>query len=271
VTLIEFDNVTKWFPHTGGRALLRKHLLRWMTRQRPAKFHALRNVSFRVERGESVGVVGSNGAGKSTLLGLAAGLVAPDGGSVDRRGRIATMLELGSGFHPDLTGTENLVLNASLIGLSRKQTREAFDGIIDFAGIQDFMNEPQRTWSSGMVTRLAFAVAIHARADMFLIDEVLAVGDAEFQKKCRGALAEFRRQGGSMLFVSHSAAAVTEVCSRAIWLDHGQLMLDGSAAEVLAAYQGKAATTVAATPASDRDTTEESDIQTFVPKRAPRP
>ena len=256
MTLIEFDNVTKWFPHSGGRALLRKHLLRWVTRQRPGKFYALRNVSFRVERGESVGVVGSNGAGKSTLLGLAAGLAAPDGGSVDRSGRIATMLELGSGFHPDLSGTENLVLNASLVGLSRKQAREAFDSIVDFAGIPEFMNDPIRTWSSGMVMRLAFAVAIHARADMFLIDEVLAVGDAAFQEKCRGALAEFRRQGGSLLFVSHAAASVAEVCSRAIWLDHGQLMLDGPAAKVLAAYRGTAAAGMAATPASGRDTTE---------------
>jgi ABC-type polysaccharide/polyol phosphate transport system ATPase subunit len=256
VTLIQFDNVTKWFPHTGGRTLLRKHLLRWMTRQRPARFYALRNVSFRVERGESVGVVGSNGAGKSTLLGLAAGLVEPDGGSVGRSGRIATMLELGSGFHPDLSGTENLILNASLVGLTRKQTREVFDSIVDFAGIPEFMNEPIRTWSSGMVMRLAFAVAIHARADMFLIDEVLAVGDTEFQRKCRGALAEFRRRGGSLLFVSHGAAAVIEVCTRAIWLDHGQLMLDGPAAAVLAAYQGKAAAGVAATPGSGHDTTE---------------
>jgi lipopolysaccharide transport system ATP-binding protein len=256
VTLIEFDNVTKWFPHTGGRALLRKHLLRWITREGFERFYALRNVSFRVERGESVGVVGSNGAGKSTLLGLAAGLVEPDTGSVERVGRIATMLELGSGFHPDLTGTENLVLNASLLGMSRKQMREAFDSIVDFAGIQDFMNEPQRTWSSGMIARLAFAVGIHARADMFLIDEVLAVGDNAFQKKCRAALTEFRNRGGSLLFVSHAAVSITEVCTRAIWLDHGELVLDGHPAEILAAYQGKAAARVAAAPVSGRDTTD---------------
>ncbi len=256
MALIAFDNVTKWFPHSGGRALLRKHLLRWITRKAPTKFYALRNVSFRVERGESVGVVGSNGAGKSTLLGLAAGLVDPDSGTVQRSGRIATMLELGSGFHPDLTGTENLILNASLVGLTRKQTRDAFDSIVDFAGIQDFMNEPQRAWSSGMVTRLAFAVAIHARAEMFLIDEVLAVGDAAFQQKCRAALAEFRRQGGSLLFVSHAAASVAEVCSRAIWLDHGQLMLDGPAVDVLTAYTGKRAALAAIESASQRDTTE---------------
>ncbi len=246
MTLIEFDNVTKWFPHTGGRALLRKHLLRWMSRQKPEKFYALRDVSFRVERGESVGVVGSNGAGKSTLLGLAAGLVAPDGGAVRRRGRIATMLELGSGFHGDLTGTENLILNASLTGLSRKQTREAFDSIVDFAAIPDFMNNPIRTWSSGMVMRLAFAVAIHARADMFLIDEVLGVGDNAFRKKCGEALARFRRQGGSLLFVSHAPAAIAEECTRAIWLDRGRFMLDGPPKEVLAAYQASTGTPVAA-------------------------
>lgn len=256
MSLIAFDNVAKWFPHSGGRALLRKHLLRWITRKGMNKFYALRDISFRVDRGESVAVVGSNGAGKSTLLGLAAGLVEADSGSVTRSGRIATMLELGSGFHPDLTGTENLVLNASLIGLSRKETRDAFESIVEFAGIQDFMNEPLRTWSSGMVTRLAFAVAIHARADMFLIDEVLAVGDAQFQEKCRKALTEFRRKGGSLLFVSHAAGAVAEVCKRAIWLDHGRLMQDGPTAEVMAAYKAGAQAAIAVAAASGRDTTE---------------
>jgi ABC-type polysaccharide/polyol phosphate transport system ATPase subunit len=253
--LIEFDNVSKWFPHSGGRTLLRNHLVRWVTREHREKFYALTDVSFRVEPGEGVAVVGSNGAGKSTLLGLAAGLVDPDSGTVQRKGRIATMLELGSGFHPDLTGNENLMLNASLIGLNRKETREAYDSITDFAGIPDFMNEPQRTWSSGMVARLAFAVAIHARADMFLIDEVLAVGDTAFQEKCRRALADFRHKGGSVLFVSHAVAAVSEVCTRAIWLDHGQLMLDGSVRDVISAYQGKAAAAaqVAGEPASRRD------------------
>jgi ABC-type polysaccharide/polyol phosphate transport system ATPase subunit len=168
------------------------------------------------------------------------------------------MLELGSGFHPDLTGNENLTLNAALLGLTRKQTRDAFDSIVEFAGIQDFMGEPMRTWSSGMVTRLAFAIAIHARADMFLIDEVLAVGDAAFQEKCRQALAKFRDDGGSLLFVSHSAGSIAEVCTRAIWLDHGQVMMDGTPAKVMAAYRGKTpgAVTTAAAVSSGRDTTE---------------
>jgi len=237
LTLIEFDKVTKWFPHTGGRALLGNHLLRWASRDRAEKFYALRDVTFRVERGETVGVVGSNGAGKSTMLGLAAGLVEPDAGTVMRRGRIATMLELGSGFHLDLNGTENLLLKASLIGLSRKETRQQYERIVDFSGIREFMNEPLRTWSSGMVARLAFSVAIHAHADMFLIDEVLAVGDSAFQAKCRDALAEFRQHGGSLLFVSHMAGTLPDVCNRAIWFDKGRLMLDGPATEVVEAYQ----------------------------------
>ncbi len=238
--LIEFQNVSKWFPHSTGRQLLRTHIARWFGRVHNQPFYALRNVSFRLEDGESLAIVGSNGAGKSTLLSLAAGLTQPDQGQVRVNGRLAALLELGSGFHPDLTGAENLVLNAALLGLSKRKTRQLFDRIVEFSGIGEFIDDPLRTYSSGMVMRLAFSVAIQCEPDILLIDEVLAVGDASFQEKSKDALVAFRRAGKSMLFVSHSAGSVREMCDRALWIDHGAVMMDGRVDEVLDAYQGRA-------------------------------
>src|SRR5580704_6587675 len=236
---IEFQNVSKWFPHSTGRQLLRTHITRWFGRVHHQPFYALRNVSFHVEDGESLAIVGSNGAGKSNLLCLAAGLTRPDEGSVRVNGRIAALLELGAGFHPDLTGAENLVLNAALLGLTRRKTKELFDQIVDFSGIGEFIDDPLRTYSSGMIMRLAFSVAIQCDPDILLIDELLAVGDASFQEKSREALVSFRRAGKSMLFVSHSAAAVSHMCDRAVWIDHGAVMMEGSVRDVLDAYQGR--------------------------------
>jgi len=238
---IDFQNVSKWFPHSTGRQLLRTHIARWFGRVHHEPFYALRNVSFRLEDGESLAIVGSNGAGKSTLLSLAAGLTFPDEGTVRVNGRIAALLELGSGFHPDLTGAENLVLNAALLGLSRRKTNELFDRIVDFSGIAEFIDDPLRTYSSGMVMRLAFSVAIQCEPDILLIDEVLAVGDAGFQEKSKQALVSFRRAGKSLLFVSHSAASVRDMCDRALWIDHGAVMMDGRVNAVLDAYSGRGA------------------------------
>jgi len=238
--LIEFQNVSKWFPHSTGRQLLRTHIARWFGKVHNQPFCALRNVSFRLDDGESLAIVGSNGAGKSTLLSLAAGLTAPDEGKVQVNGRIAALLELGSGFHPLLTGAENLVLNAALLGLSKRKTNELFDRIVEFSGIGEFIDDPLRTYSSGMIMRLAFSVAIQCEPDILLIDEVLAVGDASFQEKSKEALVSFRRAGKSMLFVSHSASAVRYMCDRAIWIDHGSMMMEGRVDEVLDAYQGRA-------------------------------
>jgi ABC-type polysaccharide/polyol phosphate transport system ATPase subunit len=213
--LIEFQNVSKWFPHSTGRQLLRTHIARWFGRVHHEPFYALRNVSFQLGHGESLALVGANGAGKSTLLSLAAGLTLPDQGKVLVKGRIAALLELGSGFHPDLTGVE-------------------------FSGIGEFIDDPLRTYSSGMVMRLAFSVAIQCEPDILLVDEVLAVGDAGFQEKSKDALKSFRSAGKSLLFVSHSAGAVREMCDRALWIDHGSVMMDGRVQEVLDAYQGRA-------------------------------
>jgi lipopolysaccharide transport system ATP-binding protein len=238
--LIEFQNVSKSFPHSTGRQLLRTHITRWFGRVHHQSFQALRNVSFHLDEGESLAIVGSNGAGKSTLLSLAAGLTFPDQGSVRVHGRIAALLELGSGFHPELTGAENLVLNAALLGLSRRKTKQLFDQIVEFSGIGEFIDDPLRTYSSGMIMRLAFSVAIQCEPDILLIDEVLGVGDAAFQEKSKEALVSFRRAGKSLLFVSHSPAAVREMCDRALWIDHGSVMMDGHVKQVLQAYQGPA-------------------------------
>jgi ABC-type polysaccharide/polyol phosphate transport system ATPase subunit len=218
--------------------LLRDRLTHWLKGQHRERFYALKNISFAVEPGEGLAVVGSNGAGKSTLLGLVAGLAQPDEGSVHVNGRIAALLELGSGFHPDLTGAENVRVNAALIGLGRRRTAELFDEIVDFSGISEFIDEPLRTYSSGMVMRLAFSVAINMDPEILLVDEVLAVGDAAFQEKCFDRLRRFRRAGKTLLCVSHSTVMVREMCDRAIWLDHGELMMVGRVGEVIEAYQG---------------------------------
>src|SRR5581483_9960087 len=239
--LIEFQNASKCFPHSAGRQLLRTHIARWFGRVRHEPFWALRKVSFGLDHGESLAIVGSNGAGKSTLLSLAAGLTAPDEGQVRINGRIAALLELGAGFHLDLTGAENLVLNAALLGLSKRKTDEVFDRVVEFSGIGEFIDDPLRTYSSGMIMRLAFSVAVQCDKNILLIDEVLGVGDARFQEKCREALHAFRRAGKSMLFVSHAPSAVADMCDRALWLDHGSVMMDGPVQEVLDAYGGRAA------------------------------
>jgi len=240
MTVLEFKNVSKSFPRVTGQQLLRTHIVRWFgSGEHHENFFALKDVSFKMQEGESLAVVGSNGAGKSTLLGLAAGLATPTRGRVTIQGRVNALLELGSGFHPDLTGGENLILNAALLGLGRKQTQDRVEHIIEYSGLGEFINEPLRTYSSGMVMRLGFSVAIQADPDILLIDEILAVGDAAFQEKCRTTLEELLRAGKSLVFVSHSASYVREMCKRAIWLDHGSVMMDGEVSEVLDAYQGR--------------------------------
>lgn len=237
--MIELREVWKTFHRHTGKLLLRSHMEKLFSRRaRLEPFDVLKNVSFRIGRGESVGIVGGNGAGKSTLLSLVAGLVPPDRGSVTVNGRVAALLELGSGFHPDLTGAENVALNAALLGMSRRELRQAYCGVVEFAELADFMNEPLRTYSAGMMMRLAFSVAVNAAPDILLIDEVLAVGDQAFQAKCLHKIQEFRRQGRTIVCVSHAASMIQQLCNRAIWLDHGDLLLDGTASEVTDAYQG---------------------------------
>ena len=237
---IVFENVSKSYSLGGGRKLLRGHARDWF---KPREiFFALRDVSLQVRDGESVAVIGPNGAGKSTLLNLTTRLCYPDQGSVTVKGRVSAVLELGGGFHPDLTGEENLRLAASLQGLSRKRTDELREVIVEFAGIGDFIREPIRTYSSGMILRLAFSAAVHADPEILLIDEVIAVGDQAFQARCFDRMQELRRSGKTMLCVSHSPELLMKMCDRAIWLDHGQLIADGKIGEVVDAYQGKTIT-----------------------------
>jgi ABC-type polysaccharide/polyol phosphate transport system ATPase subunit len=240
MALIEFEHVSKTFTHTGGARLLRSHLLDRFKRQKRDVFYALKDVSFRLNQGESMAVIGRNGAGKSTLLGMAAGLCKPSEGLVAVRGRVAALLELGSGFHSDLTGLENVRLNASLLGLSRSRTGEVLESIIDFSEIRDFIDDPVRTYSSGMIMRLAFSVAVHVDPDILIIDEVLGVGDQRFQAKCFDRIRQFQQAGKTLLFVSHGGETVRQLCDRAIWLDHGKMLLEGPPAQVLDAYGGPA-------------------------------
>jgi ABC-type polysaccharide/polyol phosphate transport system ATPase subunit len=239
VALIKFEGVSKTFLRSSSRMLLRSLLFDRLRGNGVNQFYALRDVSFQIREGETVGVVGRNGAGKSTLLSLVAGISYPDQGKVTVHGRVAALLELGSGFHGDLTGRENVLLNASLLGLSRKKALDKLDEIIDFSGVGDFINEPLRTYSSGMVMRLAFSVAIHVEPAFLIIDEVLAVGDASFQAKCYEKIMEFKRAGRGLLCVSHAGKTIQQLCDRALWLEHGQLMMDGPTEEVVAAYSGK--------------------------------
>jgi ABC-type polysaccharide/polyol phosphate transport system ATPase subunit len=249
MSYIRFDRVSKTFRRHTGRALLRSHFATWFQRSPVSDFYALKNVSFEIREGENVAIVGSNGAGKSTLLSLVAGLSIADEGSVSVNGRVAALLELGSGFSPDLTGAENIMLNAALLGLTRKKAQEAFEPIVDFSGLSEFIHEPLRTYSSGMIMRLAFSVAISIDPDFLIIDEVIAVGDQAFQTKCFEKICDLKNAGKGFLCVSHATTLVQKLCDRALWLDHGELMMDGPVGDVIAAYEGRS--TVSNIPAAD--------------------
>ncbi|MFN7925147.1 MAG: ABC transporter ATP-binding protein [Bryobacteraceae bacterium] len=238
MALIELAGVSKWFRRHTGPKLARERFFDWMkrTHHEEQRFYAVKDVSFAVDKGESVALVGSNGAGKSTILSMVAGLTHPDAGEINVNGNMAALMELGAGFHFDLTGAENLLLNASLIGLGEKRTHQLFDSIVDFAGLAEFIDEPLRTYSAGMVARLAFSVAVNVQADILIVDELLAVGDQEFHAKCLERMKQLRRNGQTLLFVSHSPDMVEEFCDRAIWMDHGEAKMDGRTGEVLAAY-----------------------------------
>ena len=234
--MISVKKVSKSFSHYR-QALLREQLEAWIRgKHRRGRFYALKDVSFEIALGESVAVIGNNGSGKSTLLSLVCGLSTVDSGSIDVGGRVAALLDLGSGFHFDLTGIENLRLNASLVGLSRARTHELFDAIVEFAELGDFMHDLLRTYSTGMIMRLAISVAMHLDPEVLIVDEVLAVGDPAFQRKCFDRMMEFRRTGHTLLIVSHSDATLREICSRALWLDHGNLIEDGEVNTVLDHY-----------------------------------
>jgi len=227
VDVIQVAGVTKQFTIRKQKSIKDRLLNGLRGRRFDERFKALDQINLTVRAGESLGLVGPNGSGKSTLLKVIGGILAPNEGSVLTRGRIAALLELGAGFHPDLSGRENIYLNASVLGLSRFETKRYFDDIVDFSGLPEFVDTQVKFYSSGMYVRLAFAVAVHADPDILLVDEVLAVGDEPFQQKCMDKIHQFQHDGRTIVFVSHSAGQVADLCTRAIVLESGRIVEDG--------------------------------------------
>lgn len=240
---IEFAGVRKTFRMRNRSDALRDAVPRLLGRlvgrapPPPARFVALDGVSFRVEPGEVLGIVGANGAGKSTALRLAAGIYRPDGGVVSVRGRVSALIELSAGFHPDLSGRENVYLVGALLGLKRREVDAVLDPVVAFADIGEFLDSPVRTYSTGMAVRLGFSVAAHVPAEILLVDEVLAVGDMDFQSKCLRRMTERRRDGATILFVSHNLRIMEQFCDRVLFLHHGRAILDGPPRASLDAYR----------------------------------
>jgi len=229
---IEVDGISKKFRLYRERPTsLKARLI--SSRTSAEDFWALHDVAFTMERGTSLGLIGHNGSGKTTLLKVIAGILRPTSGTVRTRGRIAALLELGAGFHPDLTGRENVYLNASFLGLSRKHTTRAYDDIVAFAELEDFMDNQVKFYSSGMLVRLGFAVAVHVDPDILLIDEVLAVGDEGFQARCLDRVRQFQRDGRTIVLVTHALDTVREICDRAVMLHHGRIHAAGAPDEVV--------------------------------------
>ena len=229
---IDVDAVSKMFRlYREKPSSLKARLL--TSRSRAEEFWALRDVSFDVQQGESLGLIGHNGSGKTTLLKVIAGILRPTSGTVRQYGRIAALLELGAGFHPELTGRENVYLNASFLGLSRRDTDRVYPGIVAFAELDNFMENQVKFYSSGMLVRLGFAVAVHVDPDILLIDEVLAVGDEAFQARCLERIRHFQREGRTIVLVTHALDTVRQVCDRAVMLDHGRVHAIGSPEEVV--------------------------------------
>ena len=247
MTAIRFDHVSKKFalrrerPHSFQELFL--NLLRMRGRSsRSEPYWVLSDVSFEVQMGEVVGLIGANGAGKSTVLKLMSRIIEPTCGRVEVNGRLGALLELGAGFHPDLTGRENIFLNGSILGLTHDQIRRKLDAIIDFAELDLFIDVPVKHYSSGMYVRLGFSIAVHTDPEIVLIDEVLAVGDARFQHKCLDKIAELRQQGVAIVLVSHDLGSIQSLCEKAIWLEDGRIQACDQPAEVVMAYLNRVAT-----------------------------
>jgi ABC-type polysaccharide/polyol phosphate transport system ATPase subunit len=242
VHAIEIENMTRIYQKYSAQhrfktfksALLRGDLFRSL---RPDELvHALDSVSFQVEKGTTFGVIGENGSGKSTLLKVVAGIAKPTSGSVDVRGKVAALIELGAGFHPEITGRENITINGIMLGLTKKQIQDKYDDIVRFAELEEFIDAPVKTYSSGMYMRLGFSIAINVNPDVLLVDEVLAVGDASFVPKCLDRIDDFRRRKKTILFVSHDLSTVERICDRVAWLKNGQVMTIGEPRRVIDAY-----------------------------------
>lgn len=233
---VEVQNVWKKFRIYHDKAYTLKERLIFWNRQKADEFWALKGVNLTIHSGTTVGLIGRNGSGKSTLLKIISRILYPTRGEVKIRGRVSTLLELGAGFHPDFTGRENIFLNASILGFTRKEIKDKLQDIIAFSELEDFIDNPVRNYSSGMYMRLGFSVAVHVDPDILLVDEVLAVGDLAFQEKCINRIKEMKRQGKTIIFVSHSPDQVEDLCDVAVWLDKGEIKMQGRADQVVEAY-----------------------------------
>ena len=236
---IVVDSVSKNFRLYHERNRYIKAAILRGRRAKYEEFWALDDVSFEVEHGSTLGIIGSNGSGKSTMLKCLTGIYRPDKGKVSINGNIAALLELGAGFHPELSGRENVYLNAAILGLSKKDAERQFDSIVEFAGLERFIDTAVKNYSSGMVIRLGFSVAAHVEPEILLIDEVLTVGDQSFQRKSSEKIEQFRREGRTIVVVSHCLGAVQQLCKEVVWLEKGHMKMRGPAAEVIAAYTGE--------------------------------
>ncbi len=233
VPVISVDHVSKRFVIYKDKSLKERVVNFGRSRRNREEFWGLRDVSLEIESGTTVGLIGPNGSGKSTLLKLIGGIMRPTTGTIERRGRLAALIELGAGFHPDLTGRENVYLNCAILGLTRDQTDENLESIVEFSGIPDFIDTQVKFYSSGMYIRLAFAVAVHVDPDVLLVDEVLSVGDEPFQRKCLDRIHAFQREGRTIVFVSHALEQVAELCDRVVVLEKGVVQVDGPPREAL--------------------------------------
>jgi ABC-2 type transport system ATP-binding protein/lipopolysaccharide transport system ATP-binding protein len=248
---VQFEHVGKRYvlgEHTNAREAVAAATRRVVRRERHEKqtLWSLKDVSFSVGDGDSLGIVGRNGAGKSTILKVLAGITSPTTGVSRTRGRVAALLEVGTGFHPELTGRENIFLNGAILGMSRRDIVSRFDRIVDFSGTERFLDTPIKRYSSGMQLRLAFGVAAHLEPDVLVVDEVLAVGDAEFQRKCIGRMAEVEDEGRTVIFVSHDLEALSRICRRALWLEAGEIREEGQTAGIVRDYLASGLSSAAA-------------------------
>ncbi|GIV30323.1 MAG: hypothetical protein KatS3mg028_1389 [Bacteroidia bacterium] len=237
--VIKLEHVSvRYRTPTERYSTFKEFAIRWIQgKVRNNSFWALQNVSFEIYKGEVFGIIGQNGAGKSTLLKLVSRVMRPTEGRIVVIGRVVPLLELGAGFHPELTGRENIFLNGSILGFTRKEMEAKFQRIVEFSELHEFIEAPLRTYSSGMWARLGFAVAIDAEPDILILDEILSVGDEAFQRKCLARIEEFRQQGATIVLVSHNTQQIEQMCQRAAWLAHGQLQAIGPATEVVRAYR----------------------------------
>ena len=234
---IKVDHVYKNFNVYYDRAnTLKERALFWARNKRREKREILKDINLDIKKGETVALIGVNGSGKSTLLKLMTQIIFPNQGTIETYGKLTSLLELGAGFHPDFSGRENIYFNSSIFGLTKKEIDKGLEQIIEFSELQDFIDNPVRTYSSGMYMRLAFSVAINVDADILLIDEILSVGDQHFQEKCFAKMRELKEQGKTMVFVTHSMESVKSLCDRAVWLYDGKIRMDGNTKEVVEEY-----------------------------------